>query len=128
MDINHSGTNRKLSASCKTKQNKTKANLFFSPFFSCHPSLPYSPHTPSLGWNESYIKYYEIFEELNNLGYWVYTLDHRSQGLSSRHIKAKSDGYSYVESFDEVSLFSYLLGFSCPTAIFFLLASYKCLN
>jgi lysophospholipase len=54
------------------------------------------------GWNESYIKYWELFDDLNKAGYNVHTLDHRSQGLSGRPSAidvSSANNVSYVDDF-----------------------------
>ena len=53
------------------------------------------------GWNETYIKYYELFKDFNEKGFTVHTYDHRSQGLSGRSEAASHKQMSYVEDFDD---------------------------
>ena len=50
------------------------------------------------GWNESYIKYWELFKDLTEAGFSVTTMDHRSQGLSGRVYEPFA--MSFVYDFD----------------------------
>ncbi len=53
------------------------------------------------GQGEPYIKYFELFYDLLNLGYSpIYTLDHRGQGYSERILKDPKKGYiDYFENY-----------------------------
>lgn len=53
------------------------------------------------GWNESYIKYEELYADFNARGHTVHTYDHRSQGFSGRSAAAGSPDMSYVNSFED---------------------------
>ncbi|GMH74639.1 hypothetical protein TrLO_g1932 [Triparma laevis f. longispina] len=50
------------------------------------------------GWNESYIKYWELFRDLTSAGFNVTTMDHRSQGLSGRVVEPSA--MSFIIDFD----------------------------
>jgi len=51
------------------------------------------------GWNESFLKYAELFKTLYEAGYSVYTYDHQSQGLSGRWLM--DEQYTWMYSFDD---------------------------
>ncbi|CAM9903708.1 unnamed protein product, partial [Phaeothamnion confervicola] len=51
-------------------------------------------------WDESFLKYGWEIEQFLRCGYNVYTMDHRSQGLSGRHLPANPQ-ITHVESFDD---------------------------
>ena len=50
------------------------------------------------GWSESMIKYADFLKELNELGYTVVALDHRSQGYSSRSPRTLVDEYDHIKT------------------------------
>jgi alpha-beta hydrolase superfamily lysophospholipase len=52
------------------------------------------------GWNEAFVKYYELFDDLNALGFHVHTMDHRSQGLSDRPDDALNEHISHLHDFE----------------------------
>jgi lysophospholipase len=50
------------------------------------------------GWSESMLKYCDFFQELNENGFTVVAMDHRSQGLSGRSKRALIEHYDAVKS------------------------------
>ena len=69
--------------------------------------LPSNPQKQSVdiifltGWDESYVKYFALFEQLTSEGFIVHTMDHRSQGCSGRSPQSPNLHMSHVEVFEE---------------------------
>jgi lysophospholipase len=51
------------------------------------------------GRNETFVKYSEVIDELSNLGFSVYTMDHRGQGFSGRQLEDPQKGH--VDTYDD---------------------------
>jgi lysophospholipase len=79
------------------------------------------------GWSESMIKYGDFFQEMNEKGYTIVSIDHRSQGLSSRRLLVVQEELqhlkTHVEDFhehlvDAVSVYSQVIAPLKPLKFF----------